>query len=64
MSYSNGPSGAYGQIKNLISRTVFTEINACMQNEVEAQYICSKTEDHYNAVTAFCEKKKPVFQGK
>lgn len=62
--YSNGPSVAYGQIKNLINRTVFTEINACMQNEVEAQYICSKTEDHYNAVTAFCEKKKPVFQGK
>ena len=62
--YSNGPSVAYGQLKSLINNVSYRELNACMQMEVNAQYACSLSEDHYNAVTAFVEKRKPVFQGK
>ena len=62
--YANGPTVAYGQIKKLINRNCYAELNACMQDEVEAQYICSKSEDHKTAVYAFVEKKKPAFTGK
>lgn len=62
--YSGGPSVAYGQMKTLINNVAYRELNACMQLEVNAQYTCSLSEDHYNAVTAFVEKRKPVFQGK
>jgi len=61
--YSNGLTATYGHIKTLINRTCYSELNACMQNEVEAQYLCSLTKDHKEAVTAFVEKRKPVFRG-
>lgn len=61
--YSNGPTKTYGYIKTLINRVSYSELNACMQNEVEAQYMCSLTEDHREALTAFIEKRKPVFKG-
>ena len=62
--YSNGPSVAYGQLKAMINNISYRELNACMQMEVNAQYVCSLSEDHYNAVTAFVEKRKPEFKGK
>lgn len=62
--YANGPSVAYGQIKHLINQNCYRELNACMQNEVYAQYICSNSDDYREAVTAFTEKRKPVFTGK
>lgn len=62
--YANGPSVAYAQMKRMINSCTMRELNACMQEEVEAQYICSKTEDHRNAVTAFCAKQKPEFKGR
>ena len=62
--YSHGPSAAYAQIKTLINGVNYSEWNACMQREVYAQYACSLTQDHREAVTAFLEKRKPVFQGK
>lgn len=62
--YSNGPTVAYGQLKNLINRNNYTELNACMQNEVSCQYTCSITEEHSEAVNAFVEKRKPIFKGR
>lgn len=62
--YANGPSVAYGQLKGLINRTCYPELNNCMQAEVDAQHICSKSVDHYEAISAFLEKRKPRFQGK
>ena len=62
--YSKGPSVAYGQLKAMINNISYRELNACMQMEVNAQYICSLSEDHYNAVTAFVEKRKPEFLGR
>ena len=62
--YAQGPSVAYAQIKRLLLSVNYQELNACMQNEVEAQYVCSLTEDHREAVNAFVEKRKPTFQGR
>ena len=62
--YSTGPGVAYGQIKRLINSTQFRDLGECMQTEVDAQYVCSCSEDHYNAVTAFVNKEKPVFKGR
>ena len=62
--YSAGPSVAYAQIKKLMLDSCYHDLNACMQNEVTAQYICSRSSDHYEAVSAFCEKRKPNFSGK
>ncbi len=62
--YSQGPGVAYAQIKKMINSCTMRELNACMQEEVEAQYICSKTDDHRAAVEAFCEKRKPEFKGR
>jgi len=62
--YANGPSVAYGQLKALLNNVNYRELNACMQMEVNAQYTCSLSQDHFNAVTAFVEKRKPEFQGK
>lgn len=62
--YAQGPSVTYAQIKRLLLSVNYQELNACMQNEVEAQYVCSLTEDHREAVNAFVEKRKPTFQGR
>lgn len=61
--YSKGPSVAYAQIKRLLMNVNFRELNACMQDEVCAQYECSLTDDYREAITAFVEKRKPVFRG-
>lgn len=62
--YSHGPSTAYAQIKTLINSVNYDQWNACMQREVQAQYACSLSLDHREAVEAFLEKRKPIFQGK
>lgn len=62
--YASGPSVAYAQLKKLINDNCYQGLNACMQSEVTAQDVCSRSVDHFDAVTAFCEKRKPNFTGK
>lgn len=62
--YANGPSVAYAEMKALIYNALYADIPATLQREVYAQNVCAQTEDHYEAVSAFCDKRKPNFQGK
>lgn len=62
--YAQGPGVAYAQLKSLMNSACYAELGACMQNEVDAQYVCSCSADHREAVNAFVEKRKPVFVGK
>lgn len=62
--YSGGPSVAYAGIKTMMNRALYSAYADGMQAEVDAQGECELTEDYVEAVTAFLEKRKPVFQGR
>ena len=62
--YSSGPSVAYAGIKTMINRVQYAAYADGMQAEIDAQGMCELTEDYPEAVTAFLEKRKPVFRGK
>lgn len=62
--YSSGPSVAYAGIKTLINRAQYAAYADGIQAEVDAQGECELTSDYAEAVTAFLEKRKPVFTGK
>lgn len=47
-----------------MNRAIYADMANSMTNEMEYQTILNKTEDHAGAITAFLEKKPPVFQGK
>ncbi|TWH46742.1 enoyl-CoA hydratase/isomerase family protein [Sporomusa sp. KB1] len=61
---AQGPTVAYGMIKAMINRNAFGGLELELDNEVEFQSLCARTEDHIGAVDAFIEKRKPVFQGR
>ncbi|MDO4973418.1 MAG: enoyl-CoA hydratase-related protein [Eubacteriales bacterium] len=62
--YSHGPSVAYAGIKTLINRAQYAAYADGIQAEIDAQGDCELTEDYVEAVTAFLEKRKPVFRGR
>ena len=62
--YSNGPTKAYGNIKTLINRCVYSDWSLGTYSEVELQGELEQTEDFREAVFSFFEKRKPNFQGK
>lgn len=62
--YSNGPTVSYACIKTMINRAQFAAFSDGCQLEIECQGTCELTQDHAEAVHAFLEKRKPVFNGK
>jgi len=59
-----GPSRSYAAIKASLNRVMYQGLDDIMEAEVEMQYNLTHTEDHMEAVTAFIEKRKPVFKGR
>lgn len=60
----NGPLAAFAMQKKIYWETFYHDYDAYCRLETDLVERCSETEDHAEAVTAFLEKRKPVFQGK
>ncbi|MBN4046779.1 enoyl-CoA hydratase [bacterium AH-315-P07] len=60
---ANGPTYTYGQAKQLLYKSNETAFEAQLQAEAEAFAKCAARKDFKEGVTAFVEKRKPVFTG-
>ncbi|GIE83569.1 enoyl-CoA hydratase-related protein [Actinoplanes regularis] len=59
-----GPTLAYGAIKRELSIGDAGTLSDALAAEAQAQAICGATADHRNAVDAFVNKRKPVYEGR
>ncbi|MFP6780444.1 MAG: enoyl-CoA hydratase [Gammaproteobacteria bacterium] len=61
---AGGPPVAIGYMKEHINRAFDTDLGTYLDIEAEHLLRCAQTEDHNEAVSAFMQKRSPVFQGK
>lgn len=59
-----GPTRAFGEIRRLFSSVEDQPLEAQLELEAQALARCAGTEDAREALTAFVEKRKPVFKGR
>lgn len=62
-SLVNGPSVAYEQIKRQINHSDFLNFEEYLRVEEKSQRRCGHTRDYQEGITAFTEKRSPVFRG-
>ena len=61
---ANGPTHAYAQGKALLYSSFDNSMESQLELEAAAIGSCMMTDDHIEGVTAFMEKRKPIFKGK
>lgn len=61
---ANGPTRAYGLIKQLIYTSAEADLQTALRLEGELQDMAFKTEDHQNAVAAFLQKRPREYKGR
>lgn len=61
---SNLPGKALASMKHMINVHAFGGLNEALDMEVEQQNMMAVTEDFKEGITAFMEKRKPIYQGK
>ncbi|MEL6996952.1 MAG: enoyl-CoA hydratase [Pseudomonadota bacterium] len=61
---ANGPPIAIRYMKQNIDRASTADLRTCLDWEAERTITCGGTEDHKEAVSAFLEKRAPIFQGR
>jgi enoyl-CoA hydratase/carnithine racemase len=59
---SAGPSQSYRHMKALLYKSQFSDFEAYIAHEVEAQTACGSTKDFAEGISAFVEKRKPSFE--
>ena len=58
------PGKALASMKHMINVHAFSGLNAALDMEVEQQNMMAVTNDFKEGITAFMEKRKPVYQGR
>ena len=58
------PSKALASMKHMINTHSFMGLNEALDMEVDQQTMLAKTDDFREGISAFMEKRKPVYQGK
>ncbi len=62
--YATGPTKAYAMIKKMLNKAYTANLNEMLLEEYYGQELAGRSEDYKEGVTAFTEKRKPVFTGK
>jgi len=62
--YANGPTKTLGMIKQLLNRSFGHSVDKMLEKEASYQDKAGKTADFKEGITAFREKRRPVFTGK
>ncbi len=60
---SNLPGKALSSMKHMINVHAFSGLNEALDIEVDQQTMMAKTDDFKEGITAFMEKRKPVYRG-
>ena len=60
---ASGPTHAYAEAKRLMNQSLGTSMESQMEEELAAFARCARTADLREGVSAFVEKRKPVFKG-
>lgn len=61
---ASGPPKAFSYMKEHLNNAMTADFGAYMDREVACHLDCSTTADHLEGVTAFAEKRAPVFSGR
>lgn len=60
---ADGPTFTYGLMKANLDRALREDLATCLAHEADGTVQAAQTEDHREAVRAFIEKRRPVFNG-
>ena len=59
-----GPTKAFGLTKRAINKAIFSDLEELLEYEAVLQEIAGRSEDFYEGVNAFVQKRAPVYTGK